>query len=269
MWLSERFVVFGDFPMFWDPKLLERGVHATRYHPEMPSRLAVVPRHGQPHEVRWFDASPTFVLHTINAYEDGDELVLDGYHQADPRCLEENVIPDAPKKYLPMMKFLTMSAMKPLLWRWRLNLRTGATHEECLNERQDLEFGIMNQAFAGRKYRYAYSAVAKPGWFLFTGLVKHDMLTGTSEEVSFGEERYGSEAHFAPRINSSGEEDDGYLITIVTDMLADRSECVIYSACALSQGPVCRLRLPHRVSSGTHACWANGWELSATTASKL
>ena len=36
-----------------------------------PSRAGVVARHGGP--VKWFEASPTFVLHFLNAYEDGDE----------------------------------------------------------------------------------------------------------------------------------------------------------------------------------------------------
>ena len=50
----------------------------------MPSRFAVVPRRGDATDVRWFEAEPTYVLHWINAYEDGDEIVLDGYFQDDP-----------------------------------------------------------------------------------------------------------------------------------------------------------------------------------------
>ena len=35
--------------------------------------------------IRWFEADPTYVLHWVNAYEDGDEIVLDGFFQDDPR----------------------------------------------------------------------------------------------------------------------------------------------------------------------------------------
>ncbi len=31
-------------------------------------------------------------------------------------------------------------------------------------------FGMFNQKYAGRKYRYAYSAVPEPYWFLRSGL---------------------------------------------------------------------------------------------------
>ena len=52
------------------------------------------------------------------------------------------------------------------------------------------------------------------------------------------------------------DEDDGYLVSFVTDMDADLSECVLIDAKDIEAGPVCRIRLPHRISSGTHATWA-------------
>ena len=41
----------------------------------------------------------------------------------------------------------------------------------------------------------------------------------------------------------------------------DRSECVLYEANDMEVGPVCRIMLPHRISSGTHATWANGADI--------
>ena len=63
------------------------------------------------------------------------------------------------------------------------------------------------------------------------------------------------EAPFAPRVGAK-DEDDGYLVSFVTDMIEDRSECVIVDAKDIAAGPVARILLPHRISSGTHACWA-------------
>ncbi|MCY1013863.1 carotenoid oxygenase family protein [Nannocystis pusilla] len=48
MAMSERFVVFNDFPIFWDPALLARGIHRPRWDPAMPSRFAVLPRRAGP-----------------------------------------------------------------------------------------------------------------------------------------------------------------------------------------------------------------------------
>ena len=46
------------------------------------------------------------------------------------------------------------------------------------------------------------------------------------------------------------------MVSFVTDMAADRSECVVLDARNLAAGPVARILLPHRISSGTHSCWA-------------
>ena len=97
-----------------------------------------------------------------------------------------------------------------LMHRWRFNLKTGETKEQNLGDRI-VEHGMFNQRYAGRPYRYCYSAVGKKGMFLFTGLVKHDLERGTSTHVEFGPGRYGSESPFVPRIGAK-DEDDGYLV---------------------------------------------------------
>lgn len=250
MAFTRNWSILNDLPLFWQADLLPRGIHAARFHPDMPSRFALIPRYGGPDDIRWFEAKPCYVLHWLNAYEEGDEVVLDGYFQEDP----------APPplegfgRLGQMMAYLDEHSMKPKLYRWRFNLATGETQEGPLDDRI-LEFGTFNQGIAGTKGRYVYSTTAKPGWFLFTGIVKHDLESGRSWSLPFGEGRYGSEAPFAPRVGARGE-DDGFLVSFITDMAADRSECVVIDAADIEAGPVCRIILPHRISSGTHACWA-------------
>jgi carotenoid cleavage dioxygenase-like enzyme len=258
MIFTEHYTILNDFPLFWDPEQLAQGRHVVRFYPNLPSRFAIIPRHGRSDEIRWFEASPTFVLHFVNAYEQGDEIVVDGYHQQHP-------MPESPKEaptgYERMMVYLDQYAMGTRLHRWRFNLRTGRTSEEFLDQRV-LEFGMMNARAAGLPYRYAYSAEAKPGWFLFTGLVKHDLHSGASVKFDFGPDRYGSEAPFVPRVDSSGE-DDGYLVSFITDERTQESECVLVDARRLADGPVCRIRLPHKISSGTHTTWASRADIEA------
>jgi carotenoid cleavage dioxygenase len=166
-----------------------------------------------------------------------------------------------------MMAYLDQELLMPRLHRWRFNLRTGETREERLDDRT-LEFGTINHRYGGRAYRYGYSAIPRPGWFMFTGFTKHDLESGQSWSVELGEERYGSEAGFAPRIGAS-DEDDGYLVTFVTDLAADRSEAVVIDAQDLEAGPVCRIMLPHRISSGTHATWAHGEDIRAARTNRF
>ena len=95
---------------------------------------------------------------------------------------------------------------------------------------------------------------------MFDGLVRHDLKTGSEEKYSFGEGVYGSETAVAPKIGGTSEE-DAYLVTIISDMGADASYCVVFDAARVSDGPVCKLKLPERESSGTHSTWAAGEEL--------
>lgn len=252
MAFTENYVILNDFPMFWDPELLKHDVHVPGYHPELPSRFAVVPRRGTPDQIRWFEAASTYVLHFVNAFEDGDWIVLDGFFQGAPDPAD----PPGGDRWRRIFRHLGLDNLQTRLHRWRFNLVTGETREEQLSD-SVTEFGMMNNTQAGRPYRYAYAATGKPGMFLFDGLVKHDLQTGGEERFSFGDGVFGSETSMAPRVGSAAE-DDGYLVTLTTDMNQDASFCLVFDAARVSDGPVCTLRLPERISSGTHSTWAAG-----------
>jgi carotenoid cleavage dioxygenase len=249
MAFTEHYAIVNDCPMFWDPSLLAQGHHVTRFYPEMPTRFGIVPRKGQSDEVRWFEADPTFVLHWINAYEDGDEIVLDGFFQEDPSprrikgwTFEQN-----------LFRYLDLYSMKAKSHRWRFNLKTGETKEEHLSDRIQ-EFGMINGRHGGRRHRYSYNALPAHGWFGFEGLIKQDVEAGTEEVVKLPEGTYASETVMAPRRGSTAE-DDGYLVTFTMDVVNDRSECLILDAANPTSEPVARVSLPERISSGTHAFW--------------
>nr|WP_062331517.1 carotenoid oxygenase family protein [Herbidospora sakaeratensis] len=250
MAFTENYAILNDCPMFWDPALLRQGRHAARFHPDLPLRIGVIPRTGS--KVQWFEAASTYVLHWVNAYEEGDEIVLDGFFQEDP---EPKDIGDG-SYYQRMFRFLALDRMKTKLHRWRLNLKTGQCREERLTD-SITEFGVLNSRYGGVGYRYAYAATGVEGWFLFDGVTRHDLLTGKEETYTLPANVYGSEPAMAPRAGAVAE-DDGYLITLTTDMNHDRSECLIFDAARVADGPLARIRLPERVSSGTHATWAPG-----------
>ena len=191
----------------------------------------------------------------FDVLSDGDEIVLDGFYQGDPNPLDTG----AGDKWQRAFRFLALDRMQARLHRWRLNLVTGQAREEPLSDTIS-EFGMINPAHSGESYRYAYAATGKPGWFLFDGLVRHDVVTGNEQRISFGDGVYGSETAMAPRVGSHGE-DDGYLVTLTTDMNDDASYCLVFDAARIEDGPVCKLLLPERISSGTHSTWVAGSEL--------
>ena len=53
------------------------------------------------------------------------------------------------------------------------------------------------------------------------------------------------------------DEDDGYLVSFITDENTGSSECILVDAKRFEAGPVVRIALPHKICSGTHAVWAD------------
>ena len=250
MAFTENYVVLNDLPVFWNPRHLPNNIYKPRFFPELPSRFAVLPRRGSAQDIRWFEAPPTYVLHFANAFEQGDEVVLEGFPQEVPMT-EINV----PGDLLATFKSrLDIHAMRTRLSRWRFNLKTGSTRVEQLSAAIS-EFPSIHNAYRGRANRYTYCMLGEPGWFLFNGLLKHDNATGEETRYLFPKGVFASETPFAPRSGGSGE-DDGYLVTYVTDMNADSSACWVFAAQDLAAGPIAKVGLPERISSGTHAYFA-------------
>jgi carotenoid cleavage dioxygenase len=260
MAITKNWSILNDMPLFWVEELLARNIHAARLHEGVPTRFALIPRHGQPQDIRWFEAEPTYVLHWTNAWEEGDEVVLEGYHQAKP-------MPDPLEemgRYSHMMAYVDEHSFQSRLHRWRFNLRTGATREERLSERI-VEFGMINPRYAMRKSRYVWSTTTRPGWFLFNGYVRHDTATGEEQVCRLPEGIYASESPMIPKKGATSEE-DGYLVTFLIDENTSTSECAILDAGDVTKGPICRLALPHKICSGTHSVWLEHDQLRADAA---
>jgi carotenoid cleavage dioxygenase len=248
MAITRNHSILMDLPVFYTPEALTLKRWLVGFYPELPARFGVVPRHGA--AVRWFEAEPCYIYHTINAWEEGDEIVLVGCRVADP------LPPDDPRDgvWANMMANLRITAN---LHRWRFNLATGETREERLDDR-NAEFPSVDPRVIGARSRHAYSVILGDEPTLrFTGLMKYDTDSGASQAWEWGPGRYGSESPFAPR-GSDGAEDDGYVVSFVHDEREARSEVAILRAEDLAAGPVARVLLPQRVPLGFHACWVPG-----------
>ena len=261
MIFTENYVILNDLPLFWDPSLFDRGIFRANLHRDIPSRLGVLPRFGTTEEIRWFEADPTYVLHWTNAWEEGHEIVVEGFFQHDP---EPTIDPDA-SFFDKMFRYISLDGFQSRLHRWRLNLATGECKEESLSDTIS-EFGMVNALLAGRETRYTIGALGEPGRFLFNGLIRHDTLTDTEEKLRLPAGVFASETAVAPTTAAReraarGEpfdERDAYLVTFVMDVNRDTSECWIFDYAGFGDGPIARVALPERISSGTHSTWAPG-----------
>ncbi|MEM8771448.1 MAG: carotenoid oxygenase family protein [Pseudomonadota bacterium] len=250
MGLTENYVILHDLPVIFSEAAIRKRlwqIHVA----DQPTRFGVVPRAGG--EPKWFEFPTCYVYHVINAWEEGDDVVMTAC-----KMVPNGFNPDP--AYGPYAAMADVLALRAQPFRWRMNMKTGEGREEQIDDALS-EFPVVNTAMTGRKTRYSYHVIFDNCIEQrFSGLVKYDLETGASERHDFPDGVFGSEPAFAQRsgavANRTGE-DDGYLVTF-TASLDGNSEAHVIDARNMSAGPLARVQLPQRVPAGFHACWAQG-----------
>jgi carotenoid cleavage dioxygenase len=249
MAFTEHYSILMDLPLFWDPALLERGVHKVTFFPEMPARFGIVARYGTKADIRWFEAPPCYIYHVVNAWEDGDEIVMDACRVVDPE-------PSSKRGEGELARMKAYLRLEARMHRWRFNLKTGATRDEQRDDAKT-EWPTIHRGRMGRRSRYSYNSFVPH----YEGIVKYDTERGTSEGYLFGEGRSANELPFAPRVGAR-DEDDGYVVAFVADKnRQDRGEVIVLDAKNIPAGPIARIMIPQRVPVGFHAIWVPGDQL--------
>jgi carotenoid cleavage dioxygenase len=258
---TTHYAILHDLPFFHDMEILRRHKHRVlTFHTDIPTRFGIIPRRGQGDEVRWFECQPCYILHVTNCWEDGDWVVMDG-------CPSLNPMPHAQPGEGELASMLAYMRLEANAYRWRFNLATGEVREGDIDD-LNTEFNKSNPIYHGIESRYSYHQriplFEEGGHTLrFTGLVKYNNDTGQRVQWDYGPGVFGSEAVYEPKIGAdrNSAEDDGYVITLVTDSNNWKSDCLVFDATDIEQGPVARVHLPHRVPYGFHAAWARGEDL--------
>ncbi|MCR9163480.1 MAG: carotenoid oxygenase family protein [Nannocystaceae bacterium] len=257
--VTPRYSILHDFPVFFDPELFaKKGKRVPLFHPDVPTRYGIIPRLGTNDDVRWFECEPCYMLHVVNCWEDGDWVVMIGCRTTDP-----TLRPDRADG--PIAAMLSGLKLQANLYRWRFNMVTGAVEEGPLDD-ANAEFPMIRPSVIGQENRWAYlQRIPFEIPATFEGLMKYDLRSGAFTEYAYGQGVYGSEAPFAPRAGGAADdaEDDGYLVSFVTDTTDWSSACVVFDAKDVAAGPLAKVALPQRVPAGFHATWIDGATLDA------
>lgn len=243
--MMHDFAVTRNYSLFLElPEVfsIEPGKGMFHYKPELGARIGVVPRLGGGDQMRWFEIDPCFVFHTLNAFEDGDKILLYACRAGEfPRIVNHEGA-TAQARWTPEW------AGRPRLCRWTLDLAAGGARLETLDD-LDVEFPRCNDALTGQPTRYGYAMA-----FDFSAHVKYDLASGRRFVHNHGRGRYAGEALFVPRPDSQ-DEDDGWLLAYVFDEDRGKSELAILDAKSFDSEPVARVLLPVRVPYGFHGAW--------------
>ncbi len=246
--ITKDHVIFFLCPVVFSFEEAAKNGSLFSWQPDRGTRIGVMPRNGGNADVRWFDTDSCYLFHPMNAYDEGDEIVLDvaRYEQ---------------------LLFMNSSAAREPGWRdknvarlhrWRLDLRGGGVKSTPLDDR-DGEFPRVDERRVGRKHRFGYMAAtgsegndtALPVW---TAIQKYDLESGKTESRSYGAGNGVGEPLFVPR-RPDAAEDDGYVLLLHYDQARDASEFDILDARNIGGEAIARIRIPHRIPYGFHGNW--------------
>jgi len=244
MSLTANYVVIYDLPVTLSFMALATGADFPfRWDEEYEPRVGLMPRNGDAGDIIWSTISRQYAFHPMNAWEDDAGNVVIDICRYD-RMFDGDVLG-------PFGDSL------PKLARWTVNPNARKVSEDTVDERAQ-EFPRCHPQLNSKPYRFGYSlAVAGKA---FPSILKHDMKTGESWSFDFGPGRHGGEPYFVPKENAKAE-DEGYLMTIVYDEKARRSDLVIADAQDLARPALATVHLPIRVPYGFHGNWISDDEV--------
>ena len=240
-------VVLPIMPLTADEARLRAGGDFYVYDPDLPSMWGVMPRDGDPaRDMRWFPIPNLVMGHVMNAYSEGDKVVID------VPCSPGNCIsffkdkhgnqPTLPETKTQMTR-ITFDLSKPDDQALTLEPLTGA-------------FGDMpkiDDRFAMQKYNVGYFAlrafpvmsVGQIDWA--TGQIKvHPLEGGISQEPLF-----------VPR-TPDAPEGDGYLLVAVDRPAEKRMDLLVLDGRDVSQPALATIKLPFGQPMAFHGCWVQG-----------
>lgn len=250
MGITENYSILHDLPVYHDEEALAAGRHKIRFNKSMKSRFGIIPRFGQPEDLKWFEFTPCFLYHVINCWEEGDNVVMVACRFMPIRDENGEISEERTAKTIAHL------GMQARLWRYTMNMKTGECHEVCLNADHNVEFPSYDLSRTGRYSQFAYLVDHNPNTLHWTGIRKFNTDTGESLG-SFTDghaDCWYSEPWFAPADNPRSE-DHGYIVVFMWNDEKKEQELQVFDALNISDGPVARVKLPKHVPVGFHACW--------------
>nr|UOL49148.1 carotenoid cleavage dioxygenase 4 [Chelidonium majus] len=251
--ITQKFAIFTEIQIGMNPmEMIVGNGSPVGADPSVVSRIGVIPRYAKDEsDMKWFDVPGFNIIHAVNAWDEGeDEIVL----------IAPNIL--SVEHTLERMELI-----HALMEKVRINLRTGMVSRHPVSAR-NLDFGVINQNFTGKKNRFVYAGIGDP-MPKISGVVKLDV--GDEHEQNdctvgcrmFGSGCYGGEPFYVAKEpeNLDADEDDGYVVTYVHDENLGESKFLVMDAKSPTLDVVAAVTLPGRVPYGFHGIFVRESEL--------
>ncbi len=246
--VSERYIIHVDFPLVAHPLRIRFGnvpyIQCYQWKPERGTRFSVLEK-SSGNVIKQYQTDACFAFHHINAYDLGDDIVVDMAAKPDASVIED--------LYLEHLRTCNGRPVREpsCLQRFILPLNSNEVRQETVSE-EYLEMPTIHyRAHNARKYRYVYGIGSYKDWHddFENQLIKIDVTTG-NHLIWYEEDCYPWEPVFAPN-PSSTDEDNGAILSTVLDSKKDQCFLLILAADNFSE--LARISLPHIIPLGFHA----------------
>lgn len=220
-----------------------------KWKPQLGTRIAVVDRASG--ETRWHETEPFMMVHTINAFDDGDDVILDVCTFEDASIMD--TVRDA------LTGTLTGAGTPPFAERLTLS-RSGKVERARLSP-WPLEFPRLAGGVATTASDRIYGCTFLGGAFDNIPAAI-DTATGSVSAAPMAPGEIGGEPIPVSK-RGRANETDVWLLVVVLNGNNGRSELRIYDGGDPAGGPVATAELPHVVPLHFHGTFVREHELHA------
>ena len=241
--LTDRYAVLFDQPFTANPLKLALGkrsfIENYEWKPERGMRFLVIDR--QTGELRSTShADAFFVFHSVNAFEEDGELVVDLVAYEDASIIDD--------LYLANLRAARDAVATGKLRRYRLPLDGGPARSAKTSATSR---SSCRGSTTGRAAGATTATSTAPASAVAASSTSWSRSTCERREASHWHEtgRYPGEPVFVARPGAEGE-DDGVLLSVVLDAAAERSFLLVLDARDLSE--IARAEAPHHIPFGFH-----------------
>ncbi|KAE9596840.1 hypothetical protein Lal_00007353 [Lupinus albus] len=248
--ITKKYAIFADIQIGMNPLDMISGGSPIGSDPSKITRLGFLPRYATDEsKIKWINVPGFNIIHAINAWEEDDGKTI--------TLVAPNIL--SVEHTLERMELVHAMVEKV-----KINLDTGIVSRQPLSAR-NLDFGVINQSYTGKKNRFVYAAIGDP-MPKISGVVKLDVSKGEVGCRMYGEGCYGGEPFFVAK-DEGEEEDDGYLVSYVHDEKKGESKFIVMDAKSPELDVVAAVKLPRRVPYGFHGLFVRDSDLRRVSVS--
>lgn len=261
MALTKDYVIIPGGGTVTSMERLESGRLHWAWDATRPSYYAIIPRGGAAADIRWFEGGERSIVHTANAWNEGELVVMDAPVASGNTWPWFEDVHGAP---------FTMNGFTIRRLTFDLRSNDPRVREDVLFDHDVTSFTRIDDRFITKPHRYVYVQYVDAAQPFDATLPddsrlrpvnsygRFDVIDRTVQSYFAGSTHVLQEPLFVPR-SADAPEGDGYLLGTAHNLKELRTEVVVVDALTMQE--CARVILPFRNAYQVHGVWASPSDL--------